>query len=171
MNLTEQQMAIVGAVAEFDSIERYQGILPRKHVLLFEEKEVRELLQIDILQKVKLIFPNGKRMKGLRLTVAGRRILDDSPTPIESKEPLPTPSQLTLLRDIAFASEMKIFHGIMPKKLVRQYNEKDLEDLYLDGYILRIKIYLEDNNNLKGTILTSKAKQLLNRLNQKTPTT
>ncbi|WP_027185136.1 hypothetical protein [Desulfovibrio inopinatus] len=164
MTLTERQMNIVQTVADFDSIDRYQGTLPRKHAFMYDEKDINELVHSDILQWVKLTFPCGKGVKGLRLTSTGRKFLEGPKRACTSNETLPTPSQLDLLCDIVYTCRISLFRGIMPKSMIRQYAENDVEELYLGGFILRIKIRLEDGEKLKGFILTAKANRLLKEL-------
>ncbi len=161
MTLTERQMNIVRTVADFDSIDRYQGTLPRKHAFMYDEKDIKELVRSEVLQWVKLTFPCGKGVKGLRLTSTGRQMLEGPKWPTPDDDPLPTPPQIDLLRDIAFASQISVYRGLMPKTLMRQYDADSVEDLYLSGYILRIKIRLESGEKYKGYVLASKARRLL----------
>lgn len=155
MELTPTQLGILKTVAEFAALERYQGAMPRKHTFLYDEGDLKDLVRQDLLEWIKLTFSCGKGVKGLRLTHDGRRLLDAIRSVDTAADQL-EPEHIDLLSDIYHLSKTTRHRGIMPDKKCRDYDRHDLEDLYLRGYVIRVRLRWDGDRKSKGYVVTRK---------------
>ena len=158
MGLSDKQRAILRAVAAFDTIERYHGLLPKRLALLYDGADLARLEGSGLLERVKLHHACGRDAKGWRLTEAGRRLLPPAPG---SDHPTLAPEHLRLLRDVYHASRISLNRGMMPRKLAKAYDADDLRDLYEHGYLLRIRI--SGQVTAKGWLVSNKGLSALGR--------
>jgi hypothetical protein len=167
MDLTASCADIIRAVSEFAALDRYQGALPRKHALLYDENDLKALTDAGILEKMKFTFSCGRRSEGFRLTSAGREALAGLPETSPDEAGL-APEHIDIMNDIYHFSKITKNKGVMPKDLARRYQRDDLEDLFSRGYILRVKVkgFPREGKSIKGFVLSSKGLRVIREYNR-----
>lgn len=167
MDLTTSCADIIRAVSEFASLDRYQGALPRKHALLYDENDLKALIDAGLLERMKFTFSCGRRSEGFRLTAAGREALAGLPEALPDEGGL-DPEHIDIMNDIYHFSKITRNKGVMPKDTARRYQRDDLDDLFSRGYILRVKVkaFPRDGKAVKGFVLSSKGLRILREHNR-----
>jgi hypothetical protein len=57
MELTRQRATILQTVGDFGEIERYEGLMPNKHVLIYDEKDLRDLVREGLIEWRTIEYP------------------------------------------------------------------------------------------------------------------
>ena len=165
MLLTQQHSTILKAVEQFQQIEKYQGVMPRKHACLFRDADVSALVDQGLLDWAKFTFDCGKELKGLRLTVKGQRLLDQqvrhSEMPAQITGTELAYEHLLILEDLHHFCRMPRYRRMMPEKKARHYNPTDFEDLLHRGYILKVRLKADGEQSFKGYVISSKGEHAL----------
>ena len=149
MQPTTAQIDILRAAAAFASVRRYNGTMPKRQALHYDKTLLAGLEDAGFLDRVKLSFACGKDMEGWRLTDPGRRTLAGA----EDQAPL-LPEHLRILSDVYHYSRLSQNRGLMPKELAKDFDADDLRDLFLHGYLLRIR--LKGRVTAKGWVVSEK---------------
>jgi len=172
MEITPSQEDIIKAVAAFSSLDRYQGALPKKHALIYDENELNALMEEGLIEKMRFTFSCGRQSEGLRLTALGREALAGLPQEVpedamdEGASEL-APEHIDIMNDIYHFSKITRNKGVMPRELSRRYLNEDLEDLFSRGYILRVKVKVKskddakDARTIKGYVLSAKGLRIV----------
>ena len=148
MQPTAAQIDILRAAAAFSSVQRYNGTLPKRQALHYDQTQLAVLEDAGFLERVKLSFPCGKDVEGWRLTGPGRLALaGDADAPLE-------PEHLRILSDVYHYSRLSQNRGMMPKELAKIFDADDLRDLFVHGYLLRIS--LTGSIKAKGWVVSNK---------------
>ena len=165
MPLSDLQMKILNAVGQFLEVSKYHGAMPRKLVLAYRDKDIKELVAEGLLEWVKFTYGCGKEVKGLRLTSDGQlqmerasRIGNDRAACSELAY-----EYLRILQDIFHFSHMPRYRRMMPQKKAEGYISCDFDDLFSRGYILKMKLKIQGERTLKGYVISSKGEQALKR--------
>jgi len=165
MDISEQFRTILRTVGEFERIERYGRVMPIKHVHVYKDKDIGRLVKDGLLEWTSLLSGCGAELKGIRLTEAGRELLyGDGGIPLrESADDIPL-ALVAILVDIHCFERIRRYHGMMPKKKASSYPATDMDDLYLHGYILRMKVKTGGGKKREGFVLSAKGRTLLRSL-------
>jgi len=164
MPLTQRQVAILNSVAQFANVARYHGVMPRKHLIAYDDAEVRDLVDGGLVEWATFTYGCGKHMEGLRVTPEGERraardmvqepVLDDLGRELAVEH-------LLILQDLRHFSRMPRYRRMMPDKKAKYYAECDFEDLVNRGYILKMKIKAGGERTLKGYVISGKGERAL----------
>jgi len=158
---SDRQKAILNAVAQFSSMARYQGVMPRKHAVVYKDADVDGLVDEGLLEWVQFTYGCGKELKGLRMTPAGERAADRYVEPEPGNGSELAYEHLLILQDVFHFSHMPLFRRMMPEKKAKSYVPSDFEDLLNRGYILKIKLKIKGERTLKGFVISSKGERAL----------
>ncbi len=177
MEITPSQGDIIKAAAAFSSLDRYQGALPKKHALIYDEDDLAVLINDGLLETMRFTFSCGRQSEGLRLTALGREALAGLPQD-EPEDALDdgldelAPEHIDIMNDIYHFSKITKNKGVMPKELSRRYVAEDLDDLFSRGYILRVKVKVKSKADaksakpVKGYVLSSKGLRIIRERNR-----
>lgn len=168
MQITRDKMAILQAVIGFAHVEKYQGTLPRKLALMYDEDDVQDLVAMGLLEWTTMTYSCGRDVFGLRATVAGKELADEcAPDPQPDQETGGaciefTHEHLTLLSDIYHYSKVSHLEGLYPERLAKGQSKEDLDDLFDRGLIIKVRVNRQDDDKrIKGFLLSSKGKKTL----------
>ncbi len=167
MDLTISCANIIRAISQFAALDRYQGALPRKHALLYEENDLKALIDAGLVERMKFTFSCGRNSEGFRLTAAGREALAGLPDTASDEGGL-APEHIDIMNDIYHFSKISRNKGVMPKDMARRYQREDLDDLFSRGYVLRVKVkaFPKDGKAVKGFVLSSKGLRIIREYNR-----
>lgn len=169
MLLTQQHRNILNAVAQFHHIEKYHGVMPRKHAFLYNDADVAALVGEGLLEWASFTYGCGKELKGLRLTVRGQRAQQGASLPVKAVAPDSGEElayeHLLILQDLYHFCRMPRYRRMMPEKKARHYAATDFEDLVNRGYILKVRLKAEGEHTFKGFVISSKGERALGATN------
>lgn len=169
MQLSKELNQLLKDIEAFSAIKRYRGMLPSKHALLFHPESIKELIEAGLIERLVVTFACGAENTLLRLTPAGRELLQKEHTQqgdvsgqyatddasAVSHEDL-TEEQFEILQDIHHYTMIKRYGGIMPNEEVKNYNTKTINELFCNGLIIRVKVENHVQKKRKGVILSEK---------------
>ena len=75
MLLTTRHVQILKDIDRFSGIQRYHGLLPEKHAMLYDDEVLSDLLEQNLVEERTVIARCGRMMKGYRLTENAREDL------------------------------------------------------------------------------------------------
>ncbi|MHC1712457.1 MAG: hypothetical protein AB9872_09930 [Solidesulfovibrio sp.] len=151
MQPTPTQLDILRATAAFATVARYQGTMPKRQALLYATADLTALENAGLLERIKLSYPCGKALTGWRLTAAGHLALQYQEILINGEI---ESEHLRILSDVYHFSRISRYRGMMPKELAKEYDDDDLRDLFMHGYLLRIR--LKGDGKVKGWLVSNK---------------
>ncbi len=178
MQLDKQHQEILQDIASFASIERYRGMLPAKLALCYDAHKIDELVHAGLVERMQISYACGQESVLLKLTEQGDQALDRlrrsetvaPPTlPRRKDKPLPrdcgdlSPERLRILSDIQHFTGIHRFGGLMPQSEAENYAPQDLNELYAQGFVIRVKVELGTGEKRKGYILSDKGLRCLGR--------
>lgn len=173
MILSQQHIKLLQDVSSFSGMERYHGLMPERHALLYDDEVVQDLLENNLVDEGHITTSCGLETKGYRLSDTARDDLarlgvdlrdhdwdqiKDSKLIIEDEL---TREDIELLTEVYHYSKIKRHHGIAPKELMEDCDKKRLKDLYKSGYLFNIRLKGQTVKHEKGYVLTEKAHSLL----------
>jgi len=71
-----------------------------------------------------------------------------------------TIEHLLLLQDVLHFSRMPRYRFMLPAKKAKSYNQEDLSDLFVRGYLLKLKV-ADDKGSAKGFVISAKGQKAL----------
>lgn len=162
MNLSPQERSLLAAVSSFENIGRYQGLMPGKHLVTFGQDLTLRLEKQGLLEEVEITYNCGKTLKAVRLTPRGRLELEPEHPPQSEDDPAElTLEHLLLLQDVLHFSRMPRYRFMLPAKKARSYSQEDLSDLFVRGYLLKLKVSTDDRGAAKGFVISAKGQKAL----------
>lgn len=163
MPLTREQLGILKAVAQFQGIDKYHGVLPRKQTFVYSDRDINELVGQGLLEWAAFSYVCGRDLTGLRLTDKGNGITElTGVQPVAGQEASDLAYEhLLILKDIYHFSQMPRYHHIMPSKMADIYHPEDIDDLLTRGYILSARVQVSGEKKVKGYIISPKGKRSL----------
>lgn len=176
MLLTTRHIQILKDIDRFSGVQRYHGMLPEKHALLYNDDALYSLQENNLVEERTVIAQCGRMMKGYRLTDTALDDLNKAGVELRSDDPsgqeVPTeivdeelgPEHIRVLQDFFHMTQIHKFNGIAPKQEVEDYDKRVIQLLYDLGYIIYIKIKGKSVKYSKGYILTDDGRKLLKRM-------
>ncbi len=176
MLLTTRHVQILKDIDRFSGIQRYHGLLPEKHAMLYDDEVLSDLLEQNLVEERTVIARCGRMMKGYRLTENAREDLGGMGVELRLEkdiEPSDLPEffddelgaeHIRALRDLYHMTQIRKFNGIAPKHEVEDYDKRVVKLLYDLGYIIYIKVKGKSVKYTKGYILTDEGSKLLKRM-------
>lgn len=177
MQTDDAKLRILQDIRNFTKVRRYRGMFPTKLAMFHDQNVIDELLEEGFIERIFIDLPCGSESKLLKLTEAGMDYLDTlcslPPDPAvavsadcepESAEPDPealTKDQKVLLSDIYHFSNIRRFGGMMPREELENYNLRDVNTLYVRGYIIRIKAESGSGKKRRGMMLSDKGLRIM----------
>ncbi|GAB6036897.1 hypothetical protein JCM15519_14560 [Fundidesulfovibrio butyratiphilus] len=162
MHLSPQERALLASVSRFETIGRYQGLMPGKHLVTFGQDLTARLERLGLIEEVELTYNCGKTLKAVRLTPQGRLEIEDEQHPQGADDPAElTLEHLVLLQDVLHFSHMPRYRFMLPAKKAKIYNQEDLNDLFVRGYLLKLKVSTDDRGAAKGYVISAKGEKVL----------
>ncbi len=176
MLLTTRHVQILKDIDRFSGIQRYHGLLPEKHALLYDDHMLSYLQDQNLVEEGTVIARCGRMMRGYRLTENAREDLDSMGVELRMEpegESAEFPEfiddelgteHIRALRDLYHMTQIRKFNGIAPKHEVEDYDKAVIKLLYDFGYIIYIKVKGKSVKYTKGYILTDDGIKLLKRM-------
>ena len=163
MVLSQNQLAILKAICQFQDIVKYHGVMPSKHAIAYRDDDVAALVDQGVVEWAQFTYGCGKDVKGLRLTSLGRRQLEQAAEPASEQAACGELAyeHLLILQDIYHFSHMPRYRRMMPEKKASHYIPCDFDDLLNRGYILKMKLKIEGERTLKGYVISDKGRRVL----------
>lgn len=159
MQLDELHLRILKDVASFASIKRYRGMMPARLAMFTDKTKVDELVELELIERMHMSYPCGSEETLLEITSEGRQALAAGYTPVpEEANPeldLSRP-QLLILNDIYHFCKISRFRGMMPPDELVGYNARDVNTLFAQGYVIKVKADMGGGKKRKGLILSDK---------------
>lgn len=151
--LSEAEQAILLVAWDFSKVQRYLGIVPERHLLCFDARDLVRLVDEGLLVRIKL--------KAFSQKIKGYRITDDGARQIEGccragVEPGPLAHLEDLLVDVYSVSRLSWNEGVAPKEtIVKRHKSKLRVEAYTRGLIAKVKVQSKGKDSEKGYILTN----------------
>ncbi len=172
MHVSENQYHMLKDVHLISRLDGFSGCLPHRDALLYDTRELTKLMEAEYVKEVTLEKPCGGEIRGLKLTREGKwllRRLEGTYAPdkgtscsVSTREHECLTRDLEdILRDMYHYSRLKKANGLFPRREARSYPQDDLEFLYLNGYLLKIRMSTKPGKKEKGFVLSSKGEQLV----------
>lgn len=178
MELDSQHIEILQDIASFSGIERYRGMLPTKLALCHDERKINELMAAGLVERMEMSFACGQETVLLKLTESGEELVDSmagngsgvlSLARKPKREPIPkapecqsiSPAQWQIINDIFHFSKIHRFGGLMPSSEAEAFPPRELNQLFAQGFIIRVKSEIGSGRKRKGYILSDKGLRCL----------
>lgn len=177
MQLLEMHKEILQDIASFSSIERYRGMMPAKLALCFDEGRIDELVESGLIERIEISYACGQEATLLKLTEEGEQTLTalaegDTETLARLRrkvEPEPPPhecvhlskDQMQIISDVYHFSKISRFGGLMPQDEIAYYDQRAVNELFAQGFVIRVKAELGSGAKRKGLILSDKGLRCL----------
>ena len=178
MPIPKTQHDILADVQQYEYVQRYCGMLPSKFASFWDPEARDALITAGLIEKGKVWQPCGSKLKGYRLTSAGRELMarlrngpDGDPDGDLIVQDIPglegnqfSLEDLSLLRDVAHFAHISRNNGIAPKdELLDAYDKRDVKRLYELGLLLYVKLKGIEGKKRKGYVLSSVGRRVLDR--------
>lgn len=180
MKLDTQHLEILQDIASFSSVERYRGMLPTKLALCYEERKINELVKADLVERMEISYACGQEATLLKLTEEGEELLDEmvrngvqniqilrkrkAQPPVRPECEGLSEEQWQIMNDIFHYSKIHRFGGLMPSNETDDYSPRALNELFAQGFIIRVKAEIGTGEKRKGYILSDKGLRCLGRI-------
>ncbi len=178
MQLDANHVKILQDIIVFSSVERYRGMLPSKLALCHDQRKIDELVAADLVERMEMSYPCGQESTLLKLTETGQIVMENlahngahivKPRPKHERQETELPLecrslsalQWKILEDVFHFSKISRFGGIMPNTETENYPPKELNQLFAQGYIIRVKAEIGTGEKRKGYILSDKGLRCL----------
>ncbi|GAB6036062.1 hypothetical protein JCM15519_06210 [Fundidesulfovibrio butyratiphilus] len=151
--LSETEHAILLVAWDFSKVQRYLGIVPERHLLCFDTRDLVRLVDEGLLIRIKL-KAFSQKIKGYRITDDGLRQVGDCRQ--DCDEPGPLAHLEGLLVDVYCVSRLSWNDGVAPKDvIVKRHKSKLRLEAYTRGLIAKVKVQTKGKDSEKGYILTN----------------
>ena len=176
MPIPKTQRDILADVQQYEDVQRYCGMLPSKFASFWNPEARDALMAAGLIEKGKVWQPCGSKLKGYRLTPAGRELLTRLHNGLDADldgdltvHDIPglegnqfSLEDLSLLRDVAHFAHISRNNGIAPKQdLLNVYDKRDVKRLYELGLILYVKLKGIEGKKRKGYVLSNIGRRVL----------
>lgn len=163
---------ILQDIASFSTIERYRGMMPMKLAMCFDELRIAELVEAGLIERIQISYACGQEATLLKLTDAGEVLLMDlaegdaealarlrrrAEKVVTHRECAHlSQEQWQILSDVYHYTNIPRFGGLMPQEEVGIYDQRSVNELFAQGFVIRIKAELGSGVKRKGLILSDK---------------
>jgi YesN/AraC family two-component response regulator len=170
--LSQEHLKLMQDIHAFSGMERYHGLMPERHSILYEDDVIRDLVENNLVDEGFLTTSCGMENKGYRLTKTAQEELARLGFDLEDHCYGITDSQYTdhdelmkedidLLGEIYHFTKIKRYHGIAPREMFDEIDRKRVKYLYKSGYLYNIRLKGPSVKFEKGYVLTDRAHTLL----------
>jgi len=169
MQFDTRHLRILRDLSLFSKVKRYQGMLPAKLAVFYEDEKVRDLIEQGIVERYNISFPCGSHTAMLRLTEQGKQTVASLPQSEAAEHDAATdgpaeslsPEHAAALADIYHFSKIQRYGGMMPESELNNYDLKTINQLYALGFVARVSVDTGTKKKRKGLIVSEKALRYL----------
>lgn len=170
--LSQEHVKLMQDIYAFSGMERYHGLMPERHAVLYEEEVIRDLVTNNLVDEGFLTTSCGMENKGYRLTRTAQEELarlgvdleehcnGDADSGYANHDEL-MKEDIDLLGEIYHFTKIKRYHGIAPRDMFDENDRKRVKYLYKSGYLYNIRLKGPSVIFEKGYVLTDRAHSLL----------
>lgn len=165
MNLSNEHLTVLKDMAVFSKVRRYRGMLPHNVSIFYDEAVINDLVQNEYVERIQVSFSCGSERVLLKPTKKGLDAAEklrqaDTETDKEKKirelRALLTEEQFDILNDVHHYSHIRRHNGMMPMEKLEIYDTKSVNELYGQGFIIKVKAEPGTGKKRKGYILSEK---------------